>query len=112
MRRCQKKCDAEVLTKIKSLPPILTIRMQRLQYNRGSGNQTKLTNGVQIPLSLDFTNFSNLVGALRRLERRIRKCRCRSTCLLQSFIIMVIMPLAVTTRATWSLAGMQRGCHA
>ena len=63
MIRCQKKCDAEVLTKIELLPPVLTIRLQRLQYDRGSGNQTKLTNGVQIPLSLDFTDFSNLVGA-------------------------------------------------
>ena len=60
-RSCQKKCDAEVLTKIESLPPVLMIRMQRLQYDRGSGNQMKLPNGVQIPLCLDFTAFSNLV---------------------------------------------------
>lgn len=37
------------------------LRLQRLQYDRGSGNQMKLTNGVQIPLSLDFADFSNLV---------------------------------------------------
>ena len=47
---------------MKSLPPILTIRLQRLQFDRGSGSRTKLTNGVQIPLSLDFSEFSNLVG--------------------------------------------------
>lgn len=59
--RCKCKCDAEVLTKIKRLPSILMLRLQRLQYDRGSGNQMKLTNGVQIPLSLDFADFSNLV---------------------------------------------------
>lgn len=61
MNRCAKKCDAEVLSKVKVLPPVLMIRMQRLQFDRGSGNQMKLTNGVQIPLTLDFSDFSNLV---------------------------------------------------
>lgn len=61
MNRCAKKCDAEILSKVKVLPPVLMIRMQRLQYDRGSGNQMKLKNGVQIPLSLDFSDFSNLV---------------------------------------------------
>lgn len=60
--RCSKKCDAEVLSKIKVLPPILMIRLQRLQFDRGSGSQTKLTNGVQIPLTLDFSQFCNLVS--------------------------------------------------
>ena len=59
--RCNRKCDAEVLTKIKRLPSVLVLRLQRLQYDRGSGNQMKLTNGVQIPLAFDFANFSNLV---------------------------------------------------
>ena len=57
---CNRKCDAEVLTKLKDLPPVLMIRMQRLQYNKGSRNQTKLTNGVQIPMSFDFAAFSNI----------------------------------------------------
>lgn len=61
MNRCAKKCDAEVLSKVKVLPPVLMIRMQRLQFDRGSGNQMKLRNGVQIPLTLDFSDFSNLV---------------------------------------------------
>ena len=55
------KCDAEVLCKMKELPPLLMIRLQRLQFDRSSGSQTKLTNGVQIPLTLDFANFSSLV---------------------------------------------------
>lgn len=51
-----------MLTTIKELPPVLMIRMQRLQYDKGSGNQTKLTNGVQIPQWIDFASFSSLVG--------------------------------------------------
>ena len=61
-RSCERKCDAEVLTTIRELPPVLMIRMQRLQYDKGSGNQTKLTNGVQIPQWIDFASFSSLVS--------------------------------------------------
>lgn len=57
---CNRKCDAEVLTRIRVLPPVLMVRLQRLQYDRGSGSQLKLTNGVQIPLTLDFSQFCNL----------------------------------------------------
>ena len=46
------------------------IRMQRLQYDKGSGNQTKLTNGVQIPQSIDFASFSSLVAALKGDNRQ------------------------------------------
>ena len=109
--RCQKKCDAEVLTKIESLPPILTIRMQRLQYDRGSGNQTKLTNGVQIPLALDFTDFSNLVGVVARVECRTRVWRCRSTCSWRSSTTTATTPPAGTTPATWSRAGAKGSDH-
>ena len=47
---------------------MLMIRMQRLQYDKGSGNQTKLTNGVQIPQWIDFASFSSLVGKSEEIK--------------------------------------------
>ena len=59
--RCEKKCNAEVVTKIKALPKVLMIRLQRLEFDHKSGNQMKLTNGVQIPTTLDFSEFAMIV---------------------------------------------------
>ena len=58
---CEKKCNAEVVTKIKALPKVLMIRLQRLEFDHKSGNQMKLTNGVQIPTTLDFSEFAMIV---------------------------------------------------
>ena len=61
MNRCKKKTDAEVLLKADTLPPILILRLQRLQYDRNSGSQIKLSNGVQVPLTVDLGDFSCVV---------------------------------------------------
>lgn len=58
------------------------VRLQRLQYDRGSGSQLKLTNGVQIPLTLDFSQFCNLVFFRSGVEGRMlpwafRSMNCR-----------------------------------
>ena len=37
------------------------IRLQRLEFDHKSGNQMKLTNGVQIPTTLDFSEFAMIV---------------------------------------------------
>ena len=60
--RCGKKTDSEVLLKADTLPPVLVLRLQRLQYDRSTGLQKKLMNGVQVPLTVDMSDYSCVVG--------------------------------------------------
>lgn len=97
-----------MLTTIKELPPVLMIRMQRLQYDKGSGNQTKLTNGVQIPQWIDFASFSSLVGRERGkkvIMRRMRGAESRSMCWSRWCITTGITRIAVITHVTCKQVG-------
>ena len=84
------------------------IRMQRLQYDKGSGNQTKLTNGVQIPQWIDFASFSSLVGRERGnkvIMRRMRGAESRSMCWSRWCITTGITRIAVITHVTCKQVG-------
>lgn len=97
-----------MLTTIKELPPVLMIRMQRLQYDKGSGNQTKLTNGVQIPQWIDFASFSSLVGRERGkkvIMGRMRGAESRSMCWSRWCITTGITRIAVITHVTCKQVG-------
>lgn len=97
-----------MLTTIKELPPVLMIRMQRLQYDKGSGNQTKLTNGVQIPQWIDFASFSSLVGRERGnkvIMGRMRGAASRSMCWSRWCITTGITRIAVITHVTCKQVG-------
>ncbi|CBK25357.2 LOW QUALITY PROTEIN: uncharacterized protein [Blastocystis hominis] len=99
-------CDAEVLTTIKELPPVLMIRMQRLQYDKGSGNQTKLTNGVQIPQWIDFASFSSLEEE-RDKPDGMKGAESRSMCWCRWCITTGIMRIAAITHGAWYLVNDQ-----
>ena len=86
---------------------MLMIRMQRLQYDKGSGNQTKLTNGVQIPQWIDFASFSSLVGRRekRRVMGRMKGAESRSMCWYPWFITTGITRIAVITHVMCKQVG-------
>ena len=85
------------------------IRMQRLQYDKGSGNQTKLTNGVQIPQWIDFASFSSLVGKREKGKKgimgRMRGAASRSMCWSRWCITTGITRIAVITHVTCKQVG-------
>mmetsp|Transcript_19455 Transcript_19455/g.19462 ORF Transcript_19455/g.19462 Transcript_19455/m.19462 type:complete len:376 (-) Transcript_19455:2017-3144(-) len=62
---CSKKVDAEICTKIKQLPPILTFSLCRFEYDMKTIERIKLTKNYEYQLELDL---SDIVGEPTKYE--------------------------------------------